>query len=115
MLAASWPEAIRETPKVLLIDTIEDRDHGLLNNLVLQRRNPQRTFTPVRFRYVDSSRWQRSICAAVYPAVQIGKPIFQRDFILRPCDAIHPRSGFTDRKSTRLNSSHANISYAVFC
>src|SRR5438445_10154919 len=25
-----------------------------------------------------------------------------------------PESG-TDRKSTRLNSSHANISYAVFC
>src|SRR3712207_7523512 len=23
--------------------------------------------------------------------------------------------GTTDRKSTRLNSSHANISYAVFC
>src|SRR3712207_7512614 len=23
--------------------------------------------------------------------------------------------GATDRKSTRLNSSHANISYAVFC
>src|SRR3712207_8074012 len=26
----------------------------------------------------------------------------------------HARAG-TDRKSTRLNSSHANISYAVFC
>src|SRR3712207_6891139 len=25
------------------------------------------------------------------------------------------RSGPVDRKSTRLNSSHANISYAVFC
>src|SRR3712207_6931609 len=24
-------------------------------------------------------------------------------------------SAFSDRKSTRLNSSHANISYAVFC
>src|SRR3712207_7883427 len=24
-------------------------------------------------------------------------------------------TGSTDRKSTRLNSSHANISYAVFC
>src|SRR3712207_7894800 len=24
-------------------------------------------------------------------------------------------SGVVDRKSTRLNSSHANISYAVFC
>src|SRR5258707_15541777 len=28
--------------------------------------------------------------------------------------ALRP-SGATDRKSTRLNSSHANISYAVFC
>src|SRR3712207_8926762 len=28
----------------------------------------------------------------------------------------HPRPGVApDRKSTRLNSSHANISYAVFC
>src|SRR3712207_7124910 len=26
---------------------------------------------------------------------------------------LHPHG--TDRKSTRLNSSHANISYAVFC
>src|SRR3712207_7324937 len=27
----------------------------------------------------------------------------------------HRRDGGEDRKSTRLNSSHANISYAVFC
>src|SRR3712207_8965329 len=27
----------------------------------------------------------------------------------------HPRGLTPDRKSTRLNSSHANISYAVFC
>src|SRR3712207_7702633 len=30
-----------------------------------------------------------------------------------PCPTSSPESG--DRKSTRLNSSHANISYAVFC
>src|SRR3712207_8911847 len=29
-----------------------------------------------------------------------------------PGPTLHPRP---DRKSTRLNSSHANISYAVFC
>src|SRR3712207_8913372 len=45
---------------------------------------------------------------------------------IRPADgaaAAHPGRGVrrpallhrTDRKSTRLNSSHANISYAVFC
>src|SRR3712207_4294683 len=27
----------------------------------------------------------------------------------------NPATGLIDRKSTRLNSSHANISYAVFC
>src|SRR3712207_7276128 len=31
----------------------------------------------------------------------------------RPHRAVRPDAG--DRKSTRLNSSHANISYAVFC
>src|SRR3712207_7114468 len=29
--------------------------------------------------------------------------------------ADHARAADADRKSTRLNSSHANISYAVFC
>src|SRR3712207_9251444 len=28
---------------------------------------------------------------------------------------LHRPGGVRDRKSTRLNSSHANISYAVFC
>src|SRR3712207_8029951 len=39
---------------------------------------------------------------------------------LRPDDRLciaspHPVAWHGDRKSTRLNSSHANISYAVFC
>src|SRR3712207_8487227 len=37
-----------------------------------------------------------------------GEPFFQ----LFPAPDRHPGE---DRKSTRLNSSHANISYAVFC
>src|SRR3712207_9019812 len=32
-----------------------------------------------------------------------------------PCGLCGLREGERDRKSTRLNSSHANISYAVFC
>src|SRR3712207_8230783 len=32
-----------------------------------------------------------------------------------PCDTRPHLSARVDRKSTRLNSSHANISYAVFC
>src|SRR3712207_7723547 len=36
-----------------------------------------------------------------------------RDGVLT--NLIRPRAWALDRKSTRLNSSHANISYAVFC
>src|SRR3712207_9263304 len=32
-----------------------------------------------------------------------------------PVDVVVDRHLHADRKSTRLNSSHANISYAVFC
>src|SRR3712207_8773518 len=41
-----------------------------------------------------------------------------RDFTTTVSDDFHLLGGLrhsTDRKSTRLNSSHANISYAVFC
>src|SRR3712207_8365599 len=38
------------------------------------------------------------------------------DQLVVPAACAHPRGdGREDRKSTRLNSSHANISYAVFC
>src|SRR3712207_6850574 len=40
-----------------------------------------------------------------------------RNGSLTPCGECRAKSspGARDRKSTRLNSSHANISYAVFC
>src|SRR3712207_8411953 len=34
---------------------------------------------------------------------------------LRGLEEVHGQRDRRDRKSTRLNSSHANISYAVFC
>src|SRR3712207_7508203 len=37
------------------------------------------------------------------------------DHGLHVSDPAHPLGVPVDRKSTRLNSSHANISYAVFC
>src|ERR1035437_5450946 len=42
--------------------------------------------------------------------VTFGSPGKERRF-----DIVLWVNGFPDRKSTRLNSSHANISYAVFC
>src|SRR3712207_7995901 len=44
---------------------------------------------------------------------QVGRAA--REQLVRIISAIQNHKGGQDRKSTRLNSSHANISYAVFC
>src|SRR3712207_7032191 len=52
----------------------------------------------------------------VYPARALdpnGDPLTFSLSVAPAGMAVDPLSG--DRKSTRLNSSHANISYAVFC
>src|SRR3712207_7219117 len=50
------------------------------------------------------------ILLRVMPGVVTGRPVFIPTW--RPGIMPWPAE---DRKSTRLNSSHANISYAVFC
>src|SRR5437899_3348662 len=56
MLAAPRAETIREAQKVFLVNLIEDGDHGLLDDLVFQGRNPQWTLPSIFFLYVHSSR-----------------------------------------------------------
>jgi hypothetical protein len=55
MRATTGPEPVREAWEVDLIDLIEDRHHGLLDDFVLQRRNAQRALPTVSLRYIDSS------------------------------------------------------------
>src|SRR2546430_6947049 len=58
----------------------------------------------------------------VPPAVDIGEAPARRDAlvakrqtVLLGCDLARDVQECRDRKSTRLNSSHSQISYAVFC
>ena len=89
---ASRPEPIREAPEVRLINLIEHGHHGLLNNLVLQRRDAQRSLPSVSLRNVHSTRGLCPVRATMYAAVQIDEPIFQPRLILAPCHAVHPGS-----------------------
>ena len=77
MLATSWPEPIRETPKVLFVNLIEDRDHGMLDDLVLKRRNPQWPLPPIGLRNIHSSGWLRTVRTTVNPTVKINQVTFQ--------------------------------------
>src|SRR2546427_8055320 len=78
------------------------------------RRPPRSTLFPYTtlFRSVQSVV-KLSICTAVYRALA-DRSITNR-FVAEPKITQRPRQFALDRKSTRLNSSHSQISYAVFC
>src|SRR3712207_8739874 len=73
------------------------------------RRPPRSTLFP----YTTLFRSERpdDRLPQVFPAGERG-PVGER--LTQPLEVVGVE-GLGDRKSTRLNSSHANISYAVFC
>src|SRR3712207_8928853 len=88
------------------------------------RRPPRSTLFP----YTTLFRSDEILSAAVAVAqsdagtIQIYDPqaksleiIAAKNFSRTIIDYFHHVDASRDRKSTRLNSSHANISYAVFC
>src|SRR5438445_8163098 len=52
---------------------------------------------------------------SVRPDQRLHAGFIGRQALFLPCRASQRAGEQRDRKSTRLNSSHANISYAVFC
>src|SRR3712207_7176516 len=80
------------------------------------RRPPRSTLFPYTTLFrssVRSAQHAPNVVAKQKPVRQPGEVVVQR---LVP-DLVHLAADPSrqDRKSTRLNSSHANISYAVFC
>src|SRR3712207_7072035 len=86
------------------------------------RRPPRSTLFP----YTTLFRSSRPSDALAL-AVRTGAPIFAAEDVITESaiefehevedteEVVEKFKDFLDRKSTRLNSSHANISYAVFC
>jgi len=98
VLAAPWPEPIREAEKIHLVDGIQHFDHRSLNDLVFQRRDSERTLPPVWFRYHDSTRWFRSIRSPVQSLMQILKVVLQGCLVLLPCNPVDTRRGLLPEK-----------------
>src|SRR3712207_8304801 len=89
------------------------------------RRPPRSTLFPYTtlFRSVtgEGAGGLAEVLVSVYPADQLGSDDPAGSTLITDADGrfridnLRPDSYALDRKSTRLNSSHANISYAVFC
>src|SRR3712207_7036948 len=83
------------------------------------RRPPRSTLFPYTTLFRSGKKSLRSVSLLGFsvPACSLLEPIYR--FFNALGDLLQgPRlvfQGLQDRKSTRLNSSHANISYAVFC
>src|SRR3712207_8348277 len=82
------------------------------------RRPPRSTLFPYTTLFRSNVRWVRSnaVLLALLVAVMVAVGVLAV-LVVRQQQAQATDNGqvYLDRKSTRLNSSHANISYAVFC
>src|SRR3712207_7399180 len=78
------------------------------------RRPPRSTLFP--YTTLFRSAWKCPVACLFFECSQ--QPTCPQISQRRRCTQVSPifrQSSHPDRKSTRLNSSHANISYAVFC
>src|SRR3712207_8987338 len=94
----------------------------------MMRRPPRSTLFPYTTLFrspLGPAKWNNVSAQDFYRAVLEGDPYpvrglvgFGSNLLLAFSDPVRGRQALAaleDRKSTRLNSSHANISYAVFC
>src|SRR3712207_7861036 len=76
------------------------------------RRPPRSTLFPYTTLFRSLEVRRRSVVLGL-DEVQVARRVERRRACRSRC--VGPARQHPDRKSTRLNSSHANISYAVFC
>src|SRR2546429_4953615 len=79
------------------------------------RRPPRSTLFPYTTLFRSASRTPRAGTRPPPPRPPAGRRPRRRDRAALPVAAATAPSTRRDRKSTRLNSSHGYISYAVFC
>src|SRR5256885_7413913 len=85
------------------------------------RRPPRSTLFPYTTLFRSWLKARRELCAGLISGLGTGPELNEgmpRDAWSRLAEAPPgpaPGEGIRDRKSTRLNSSHLVISYAVFC
>src|SRR3712207_7323367 len=82
------------------------------------RRPPRSTLFPYTTLFRSNYRTPAEVMAEAEPVIRAVLPDANVPTSIRSTSVpvVHgSTSELQDRKSTRLNSSHANISYAVFC
>jgi len=102
MLATPWPEPVRETEKVRLVDGVEHLDDGSLDNLVFQRGDPERPLPPIRLRDVHPPRRPCAVRSLAESGVQPTEILVELRSIPLPRDPVCPRGSVLAQCLVRL-------------
>src|SRR3712207_9010716 len=82
------------------------------------RRPPRSTLFPYTTLFRSSNQYDGALDWSSLVTLGVSQ-VLDLSHASRSCQTLHglwiSSFSYRDRKSTRLNSSHANISYAVFC
>ncbi len=101
MRSPSRPKAVAEAEEVLLVNGVQHGCRRTLDDLVLQRRDRQRSAAPLRLGYVDPPAGRRPVGPAVDPRVQVCEPSPQVRLVLLPPHAVDPGRGVFGYTSKR--------------
>ena len=102
MLAAPRSESVGEPEEIFLVDCFENRRDRLLDDLVLQAQNAQRSFRAISLRNVSSSGWMRSVTATVHLVVQFLQLLFEVLSVGLPRHAVDTRRGVPFKRKVAL-------------
>src|SRR2546430_5700750 len=79
------------------------------------RRPPRSTLFPYTTLFRSSSRARSTLSSLMHAKISQLTKLASMFRSMGICSGSSPAKDNIDRKSTRLNSSHSQISYAVFC
>ena len=89
MRAAPRPEPVREPEEVFLVDRAQHCGRRPLDDLVLERRDRERSLPPIRLGYVDPPGGLRPVRSPMQPRVQVLEIALEVCLVGRPGQPVH--------------------------
>ncbi len=91
MRAAPGPEPIRKPQEVSLVDGVEHLDRGALDQLIFQRRHPERSLPPVGLGDVHPTHRLGPVRSTLEPIGKLAEIVLQLLAVVPPRLAVHAR------------------------
>src|SRR5277367_3593866 len=92
---------IRETQEILFVDGVQHLAQSPLDDLVLQRGDPERPWPPVRLRYIHPPSRSRPVRAPMHTSMKILEVLLEVMPVLTPRHPIDPWSSIRSDRPVR--------------